>query len=117
MGCTGGMGCLLVYVVGTRLLGAWGVYKGGLPWGHWACVGFGCMWRWSRVGALSGQDEESQNTLRGQGMRGDGAHWGMECGVRGHWDDKESVLLWYVRIQVRLGDRAKPGCIIKMECV
>ena len=55
----------VVYVVGTRLLGAWGVYKGGLPWGHWACVGFGCMWRCSRVGALSGQDEESQNTLRG----------------------------------------------------
>lgn len=51
------MGCLLVYVVRTRLLGAWGVCKDGLPWGEWACVGFGCMWRWSRVGAVRGQDE------------------------------------------------------------
>lgn len=31
--------------------------------------------------------------LRGQGKRGDGAHWGLECGIREHWDDKASVLL------------------------
>ena len=36
----------------------------------------------------------SQNTLRGQGKCGDGAHWGLECGIREHWDDKASVPLW-----------------------
>lgn len=60
---------------------------------------------------------QSQDTLRGQGQRGDGAHWGMECGIREHWGDKESVLLWCMRAQVHLEVRARSGCIVGMERV
>lgn len=60
-----------------------------------------------RVGAVRGQDECRVIPLRGQGQRGDGAHWGMECGIREHWGDKESVLLWCMRAQVHLGGQGK----------
>ena len=68
MGCTGGMGCLLVYVVRTRLLGAWGMCKDGVPWEDWACVGFGCTWRWSRVGAIRGRMSAESEHVEGTGQ-------------------------------------------------
>lgn len=65
----------------------------------------------------------SQNMLRGQGKRGDGAHWGLDCGTREHWDDKVSVLLWCIRILGTFGGQGKVrvhcrnGACVRLGCI